>query len=220
MNNPDTYYFRHEVSNSDLSWLKNQLYPRVMPDTTNAFRFGNLIDAMITELHRVDFYKKTLDGEQCDIAEFERAEAMKKAFLQDNFCQLIYTNAAGQKVMTRRLQMNFRGIEFYLNARCKWDLWRTDWGWGGDIKSTTAETQRQFEDAARYFDYDRQRYYYMRISKAERDVLIGISKKNFKVFKIFINRNTSFYKDGERKCSELAFKWNTMFGEDKNIITY
>ncbi len=68
----------------------------------------------------------------------------------------------------------------------------------GDIKSTAAETQRQFEEAVRYFDYDRQRARYMDIAGSDRDVLIGISKKNFKVFKVPIARNSNLYNTGRK----------------------
>ena len=46
----DTYYQRSEVSNSDLTELKNLLYPRTQyGDKEKAFKFCSLIDAMITE---------------------------------------------------------------------------------------------------------------------------------------------------------------------------
>lgn len=216
----DPYYSQSEVSNSDLSWLKNQLHPKEIPDLTNAYRLGSLLDAMITEPHRVDYFQRTLDGEVLSADEFALAEGMKKAFWADDFCRMIAEKASGQTKMAERREMNFRGYDFFLNARCKWDLWRTDWRWGGDIKTTTAETQKQFEDACRHFDYDRQRAWYMDIAGSSRDVLIGISKKNFKVFKVFINRESSFYHDGRDKYLELAFRWNTMFGESKTFKTY
>lgn len=216
----DPYYSRSEVSNSDLSWLKNQLYPRVMPDPTNAFKFGNLIDAMITEPHRVDYFKKTLDGEVLSAEDFEKAEQMKRAFWADEFCRMIASGANGQMKMAQQAQLNYKGFEFDMNRRCKWDLWRADWGWGGDIKSTTAETQKQFEDACRYFDYDRQRAWYMDIAGSTRDVLIGISKKNFKVFKISITRDSNFYKDGREKYMQLSFRWFMLFGNSKTFKTY
>lgn len=216
----DPYYQRTEVSNSDLSWLKNQLYPRVMPDPTNAYKFGSLLDAMITEPERVDYFRHTLDNEVYSADDFHRAEEMKKAFWADEFCQMMAEKADGQKKMFRQLPMNFRGFEFHLNTRCKWDLWRNDWSWGGDVKTTTAETQKQFEDACRYFDYDRQRAWYMDIADSTRDVLIGISKKNFKVFKLSINKDSSFYKDGKSKYLDLSFKWYTMFGDSKTFQTY
>ena len=52
----DTYYQRSEVSNSDLTELKNLLYPRTQyGDKEKAFKFGSLIDAMITEPERVRY---------------------------------------------------------------------------------------------------------------------------------------------------------------------
>ena len=50
----DTYYQRSEVSNSDLTELKNLLYPRTQyGDKEKAFKVGSLIDAMITEPEKV-----------------------------------------------------------------------------------------------------------------------------------------------------------------------
>ncbi len=54
--NPDTYYQRSEVSNSDLTALKELLYPRQQfGDREKAFRFGSLVDAIITEPERVNY---------------------------------------------------------------------------------------------------------------------------------------------------------------------
>lgn len=88
--------------------------------------------------------------------------------------------------------------------------------WGGDIKSTSATTQAQFESAVRQFDYDRQRFFYMNIAGSDKDVLIGISKENFRVFKVFIKRGDELWESGRQKCMELAFKYWTMFGDLKN----
>jgi hypothetical protein len=53
----DPYYSRPEVSNSDLSALKNYFMPKdYVMDVTAAYRFGNLIDSLITEAHRCDHY--------------------------------------------------------------------------------------------------------------------------------------------------------------------
>ncbi|GHT03479.1 hypothetical protein AGMMS49525_08640 [Bacteroidia bacterium] len=212
-----SYYNRLEVSNSDLSWLKTQINPREnVSDPTEAYAFGSLIDAMITEPDRVDYFQMTLDGEKVKKELFNNAVAMKRAFWNDDFCRDFADKMDGQKVSIRHdNDFNYKGIDFKLDVRCKWDIWRTDWGWGGDIKSTTATTQAQFEAAARFFDYDRQRAWYMNIENSKRDVLIGISKVNHKVFKIFINRESEFYKSGVQKYLELAFRWNLLFGETK-----
>jgi hypothetical protein len=213
--NPDVYYGRKEVSNSDLSWLKKQLYPTYMPDPTEAYKFGNLIDAMLTESDRVDFLQRTCDSDQFTIEDFDKAVNMKRAFMRDDTAKQLIEKADTQKIMVERMKLNYSGIEFELNTRCKWDIWRGDLNWGGDIKSTTATTQKQFEAAVKYFDYDRQRAWYMDIAGSKQDVLIAISKVNYKIFKVYINREGDLYKEGKAKYNELAFRWWLMFGENK-----
>jgi len=213
--NPDLYYNRKEVSNSDLSWLKKQLYPSFMPDPTEAYKFGNLLDAMLTESDRVDFLQRTCDTDHFTKEVFEQAMSMKRAFLRDPTAKQMIEGADTQKIMSKRLNLNFQGIDFNLNARCKWDIWRDAINWGGDIKSTAATTQKGFEDAVRYFDYDRQRAWYMDIAGSKQDILIAISKVNFKVFKVYITRDSELYKSGQSKYNELAFRWWLMFGENK-----
>ncbi len=215
--NPDSYYNRKEVSNSDLSWLKKQLFPTYMPDPTEAYKFGNLLDAMLTEPDRVDFLQRTCDSERFTKETFDQALEMKRAFLRDETAKVLIGKADTQKIMSARMKLNFQGLPFELNTRCKWDIWRQDLNWGGDIKSTAATTQKGFEDAVRYFDYDRQRAWYMDIAGSKQDVLIAISKVNFKVFKVCINRESELYKEGKAKYNELAFRWWLMFGENKAV---
>ncbi len=212
------YYGRPEVSNSSLSWLKDQLFPREQHDPTMAYLFGNLIDAMLTEQDRVDYFRLELDGKQLPREWFETATKMKQAFLADDLCRSLIDNAGTQTVMSANRSFNYQGVEFTLPVRCKWDIFKHQVGFGGDIKSTTATTQAQFEAAIRHFDYDRQRAWYMDIArelgyKADKDVLIGISKVNFKVFKVFINRQSDLYLSGVNKYNFLAFRWWMLFSE-------
>lgn len=209
------YYKRSEVSNSDLSWLKQQLWPREMPDPTMAYKFGSLIDAMITEPSRVDYYNYLLDEQKYTKEDFILAERMKQSFYNDSVASFLAMHSIGQKEMYKRLEMNYGGISFELSTRCKWDLWSDHLNHGGDIKSTTARTQSEFETAVEYFDYDRQRAWYMDIAGVDKDILIGISKKNFKVFKIFITHESEFYKKGKDKYLELAFRWWNLYGDGR-----
>jgi hypothetical protein len=207
------YYERSEVSNSDLGWLQSQLYPKDrIVDPTEAYANGNLLDAMITEPEKVDYFKRTRDGVKYKADVFKNTVKMKQAFWKDEFCNNLMTGADGQKIsIVHNKKYSWNGIDFELDVRCKWDIWRHDWKWGGDIKSTAAKTQTEFEAACKYFNYDRQRAWYMDIEGSERDVLIGISKVNHKVFKIFINRDSEFYKSGKEKYLELAFKYYILF---------
>lgn len=206
------YYKRSEISNSDLSWLKQQLWPRVMPDPTEAYKFGSLIDAMLTEPERVNYFSYSLGDVKYKKEDFAVAEKMKKAFYADPVASQLLKVSVGQKEMSRMMQMYYGGLEFSLDVRCKWDLWADILRHGGDIKSTTATTQSEFEAACTYFDYDRQRAWYMDIANTDKDILIGISKKNFKVFKLFITKDSDFYKSGKDKYLELAYRWWLLFG--------
>lgn len=217
----DGYYERHEVSNSDLSWLKRELCPpEEYAEPVNAYRFGRIIDYTLTEHDQMDYIHHTAGGEAVSDAEWELAQKMQRAFLADDTARTLYQLCKGQAVKTRRLALERFGVRFHINARCKYDFWGDGIGYGGDLKSTTATTQKQFEQAAEYFDYDRQRAWYMDITGADRDLLIGVSKVNLKVFKIAVTRDSDFYRRGREKYMRLAFKWWCLFGENKEFKTY
>lgn len=74
----------------------------------------------------------------------------------------------------------------------------------GDLKSTFASTQKQFDEAIDFFDWDRSRAWYMDIAGSRQDFIYGISKKNQKVFKAFIKRGDTIYQKGKEKYEELA----------------
>ncbi len=212
----DAYYSRAEVSNSDLSWLKHYFCPEQQErDPTGAFRFGNLIDAMITEPSKLDSYHRRVSDyeEPFTPEQWEQAEAMKKAFLKDPFCSQLLGISEFQKTFIEKVYLRYDHLRFSLMMRCKFDLFMTPLGWGADIKSTTATTQAQFEEACHFFDHDRQRAVYMTLARSDKDCLIGLSKVNFKVFKIPINRGDDFFKSGMEKFEDLAFKWWCLFGE-------
>ena len=78
--NPDEYYTRTEVSNSDLTALRDILHPRQQfGDREAAFRFGTLVDALITEPSRVDYYRFTVDDVQYAEDEFRHAYEMQRS---------------------------------------------------------------------------------------------------------------------------------------------
>jgi hypothetical protein len=215
----ENYYLRPEVSNSDLSWLKKYWMPeKQWIDLEKAYAFGSLIDAMITESDRVDYFKRRLqyDNYQFTAEDFEKAKEMKKAFYRDPFCEQIAKQCSFQHVTVKPdFKINYEGFEFSLDARCKWDLYSADFDFGGDIKSTTATTQKECEAAVRHFDYDRSRAWYMDLAGRSNDMLIFISKMNFKIFKVPIKRDSPLYLDGKAKYQELAFRYWYMFGDIK-----
>ena len=216
--NPDTYYNRSEVSNSDLTELKNILHPRMQfGDKEAAFRFGSLVDAIITEPARVDYYRLTVDDEQYTEDEFRHAQEMLKALRmearRDEFLFKVLGYAETQRFMVNtQQQFTYCGFPFSLDTRCKWDWWLGLFG--GDLKTTFASTQQQFEEAIDVFDWDRSRAWYLDIAGSNRDFIYAISKKNCKVFKKFINRDDKVYNRGREKDEELAFQYWCLTPQD------
>ena len=211
MSNPDAYYLRSEVSNSDLTELKNVLHPRMQfGDREAAFRFGSLVDAIITEPARVDYYRLTVDDEQYSEDEFRHAGEMLKSLRaearRDEFLFRVLGYAETQRFMVNKAQQfAYCGFPFALDTRCKWDWWLGHFG--GDLKTTFAATQQQFEEAVDFFDWDRSRAWYMDIAGSDMDFIYAISKKNCRVFKKFIRRDDEVYNRGREKYEELAFQY-------------
>ena len=213
MNAQQSYYSRPEVSNSDLTQLKNLLHPRLQyGDREEAFRFGSLVDALVTEPNRVNRYRFTVDDVQYTEDEFEHATQMLRALRsearRDAFLAKVLETADTQRCMfNKRQQFQYGGFSFSLDTRCKWDWFLTPYGFGGDLKTTFASTQKEFDEAVDFFDWDRSRAWYMDIARSDRDFIYGISKNNGCVFKKFINRDDAIYKRGREKYEELAFQY-------------
>lgn len=217
MANPDSYYLRTEVSNSDLTELKNYLYPRTQyGDKEKAFKFGTLVDALITENERVHYSKRMVDDVTYSREDFELGlamrEALRKEARKDEFLRAVLSYSDTQKFMVNKSQRFLYGnFEYTLDTRCKWDWWLPSFGFGGDLKTTFAESQNQFNEAIDFFDWDRSRAWYMDIAGSQQDFIYAISKKNLKIFKAFIRRDDDTYKRGKEKYDELAFKWWMLF---------
>lgn len=212
MGNPDIYYNRTEVSNSDLTELKNMLYPRLQyGDKEKIFAFGSLVDALVTEPARVNRFQLTVDDVKYTEDDFRLAMEMQKSLVResrrDEFLAYVLNNSDTQKFMVREREFEYCGLSYTLPTRCKWDWWLPKVGFGGDLKTTFAVSQSQFDEAVDFFDWDRSRAWYMDIARSERDFIYAVSKKNCKVFKKFIERGDRIYSRGREKYDELAFKY-------------
>ena len=135
--NPDEYYNRTEVSNSDLTALRDILHPRQQfGDREAAFRFGTLVDALITEPARVDYYRYTVDDVQYTDDEFRHAKEMQRSLRMearhDPFLANVLELADTQRFMVNHGQMfTYCDWPFYLDTRCKWDWYLSAFGFGG-----------------------------------------------------------------------------------------
>ena len=207
----DVYYDRKEVSNSDLTSLKYKLYPSLNfiseKDKLHAFHMGTLVDAMIAEPAKINYYRLTVDDEQYTQEEFEYGKELRKAMMKaaekDKFLKYVLDNAATQKFMVNKAQQfDYACFHYELDTRCKWDFWLGEFG--GDLKTTAATSQKQFEDSIDFFDWDRSRAWYMDIAGSQHDFIYAISKKNFKVFFKKITRDSEIYKRGKEKYLDLS----------------
>lgn len=213
MTQPNDYFQRSEVSNSDLTALKEILHPRpYLRDREKAFRFGTLVDALITEPQRVNHYQRTVDHTTYTPEEFSHGlqllQALRQEAAKDHFLAKVLQSANTQTIMTQQQQpFLYDSFHFTLNTRCKWDWWLPTAHFGGDLKTTTATTQRQFEEAIEHFDWDRSRAWYMDIAQANQDFIYAISKKTGQVFKKFITRDDPTYTRGRDKYQQLAFQY-------------
>ena len=211
--NNENYYERSEVSNSDLTELKNLLHPHIQyGDKQAAFRFGSLVDAIITEPERVNYFQHTVDNVQYTEEEFEHAKEMLRSLRHeartDTFLKKGLEISDTQCCMVNKQQaFEYGGFAFTLDTRCKWDWFLCKFGFGGDLKTTFASTQKEFDEAVDFFDWDRSRAWYMDIAHSDRDFIYAISKKNCCVFKKFINRDDAIYQRGREKYEELAFQY-------------
>lgn len=211
--NNENYYERSEVSNSDLTELKNLLHPHIQyGDKQAAFRFGSLVDAIITEPERVNYFQHTVDNVQYTEEEFEHAKeklrSLRHEARTDTFLKKVLEISDTQCCMVNKQQgFEYGGFAFTLDTRCKWDWFLCKFGFGGDLKTTFASTQKEFDEAVDFFDWDRSRAWYMDIAHSDRDFIYAISKKNCCVFKKFINRDDATYQRGREKYEELAFQY-------------
>lgn len=214
MSNTDAYYSRSEVSNSDLTELKNLLHPAPMPQGVReaAFRFGSLVDAIITEPERVNYYQLTVDDVQYTDDEFRHAKEMYRSLRltarRDPFLAKVLAEAETQRFMVKQTQpFEYGGFTFSLDTRCKWDWWLPRYNFGGDLKTCAAATQKEFVDAIDFFDWDRSRAWYMDIANSDCDFIYAISKRNCNVFTTRIRRDDPVYLRGRDKYLELAFQY-------------
>jgi hypothetical protein len=214
--NQDNYRAFPAVSNSDLTslekyWLPEQHYV----DLRKAYANGTLVDAMITEPFRVNFLNRTVFGEDYQFSsdEFEAAKEMRKVFEKDSFCNQMAKQCSYQHISYNpEFPIEYDGVKFTVPAKCKWDLFRPDIDLGGDIKTTACTSQKQVEEALRHFRYDRSRAWYMDLENRTNDILIFISKVNFKIFKVPIRKGDDLYNQGKVQYKKLAFEWWSLIG--------
>ena len=99
--NAENYRNFPAVSNSDLSKLLSLFISNNRAiDLTYAYAMGTLIDVMITEPERVNYFRYTVSGEayRYSRVDFEIAMRMRDYFYKDEFCRTLVSHCNFQHI--------------------------------------------------------------------------------------------------------------------------
>lgn len=214
------YFSLPSVSNSDLNALRKAYYcSEDAFDPAEVYKFGNLVDAMLTEPERVNYWYFTLEDNGAQITytptDFELAKAMTKVCLKDPVIAAFIAQGSGQYIFDRLLPFQFEGNDYQIQARCKFDSIKMAQKIGCSYKTTSCTTRKSFIESIEHFNYDQQEAWYMDIAEIDRDFICAISKKTKEVFKVAVQRGDELYERGRQKYSFWAYRW-LMFVEGFN----
>jgi hypothetical protein len=206
------YYDHPFISNSNLTELQLELMPLIVKiDYQKALDFGILFHAMVLEPHTVDFIRRAVRDHEYSVEDFNAAKKMREAVRSDKFCQDLISKCEKEVEMyNESTEFEYNGSRFTLDTRRKYDLWNPLVKWGADLKSTTATSYTAFAQAVERFSYDRGRVFYAKGSGAKKDVIIGVSKTNQRIFPVFMREGCPLWQSGTAKANELAYKYKNL----------
>jgi len=192
------------VSNSDLSKLKSDWV------NIEAFRFGILSHAMTLEFPTVNLLTGKINGNphQYSPADIKLARMMRTSFMNDSLCrQMLNSCSVEVEMYNPNTPFHFNGVDFALDTKRKYDLFSWAAGWGGDYKTTSATTEREFLKDIDTYDYDRARVFYAKGSGARQDLIIGVSKVSpHRIFKVWMHEGDRLWLSGSEKTNALAYQ--------------
>ncbi len=207
---PDAEYFALPYASN--SGLKDAHKMFTASDTgewepTYAYEFGSAFDALLTSPGIVDTSMISAEDRRL-------LPSMRAALEADTLVyQPLLMNASTQVVFVETefmIELDGRPITF--PAKCKYDYWIDKFNFGTDLKAVICKDQHAFEAACQHFKYFMQAAWYMDITKSDRFILIGISKRNFKIFIIQIRRDDARYKIGKAQYTACFGAWWKLYG--------
>ena len=156
---PSEYFKLPRLSNSGLTEIKDMLIGRNIPPSQQAFRFGSLLDAMLTQRHNIE-----VSGASSEM--MQMVLAMSKAWRK-------YELSATYDLMPSQV-VHVEDV-FGVEGKCMFDkqLGKV----GLDFKTTAAIDLYGFEKTIQTFDYDRQAAWYMEVGGVDFFTFIAFSKK-------------------------------------------
>jgi len=211
-----TYFEHPALSNSKISEFEQQLSGNDAYDSTKAYRIGHLVDAVITEFNKLSLIEGTIEGlpHVYTKDEISWSLKMRKAFFADPVAAAFFKISTLQVEFYRVVYFEIGGQSISFLCKCKYDGFIYDAEFGWDLKSTAATTQAEFEELILRFNYDRAAFFYMHLSSSSRFCIIGVSKKNYKVFRVFITKGDKLWTSGRDKCLNLMQKYYLIHGNN------
>ena len=201
------------LSNSRLTKLKQELSGEEPRDNTEAYKRGNLIDALITYPSTFNSFNKTVTNRYGEInyyTDIEVRDGMRKrsAFFEDTFCKQLHAASNLQEEVENEC-VDFGDYALACKCICDGRLKAARWPW--DLKSTSASSQGAFEDVFHLWDWDRQAYFFMMTCEIDRMLFIGIeNKKPHKIFRKMVIKGDDIYECGREKTQDLLIKYDIL----------
>lgn len=212
-----TYWDIQAVSNSDLTALARayNAVPDNRAELEDIFNFGSLVDAMLSEKHRVDYWRGTLQDDRTGYIQytseiFMQAQQLAEACAKDPVIAHILRQMIGQYIFVRSLGFDYEGDTYTIRGKCKFDAYGKALEMGADYKTTSCTSKKQFREAIEFFHWDRQGAFYMDLARINKHWIIGISKKTGEIFKHAIQRGDEVYLRGRAKYSHWAYRWDLL----------
>lgn len=203
-------YFDHPyINNSKLTALSKELRGDYSPEPFEAYRFGSLVDAVVTEAEKVDRNGMQIvdTGYKFSDSELKSADRMHTALKLNKFTSHILAVGKTQvEKYVAGVQLEHNGVSFSLNMKCKYDF-TLPGEMFCDLKSTVATSQKQFEAACEQFCYWRQMALYGMLGGYGKAIIVGVSKRNYKIFILTMAEGDSRWESGKKQYEELAYKY-------------
>lgn len=186
-------YFDHEnISASDLkSFLKKLGGGYEDPaNLEQIFEFGTLFHQTILEPHKNYNHEPS--------AELRLATNMKDTFFKDDICRMFITGHDFKREEEFYEVVEVGGMQY--KARCKADGSRRGISSLLELKGLKMTSSKTFDAAIDRLNYDMTAVHYMLTARAERMLIVGISKIDPRIiFKKIIKRCDETYIVGEEK---------------------
>lgn len=176
-----------------------------------AYYFGAAIDAILTDPENVHTMDLTRDQQYTVLP-------ICKAIQKNKVYQALFSPEAGREhqavFVDTEFQITVDGNKVFIPAKCKFDWWNPKKyiNFGGDLKTTDAQTENAFRSAAKWFDYPQQAAWYMDITGTDKFVILGVSKRNYQTWVITIKRGDSLYESGKEKYLRRSASWYKLNG--------